>query len=235
MRISLTVLTDQGPRDVVVNGDSDMTVGTVARSLIATLNADSVKEPLAEVVRLPSARWAEDPPPALWAGGRMLDPSAPAARLLRDGAVVALHPGGAPATVLAEPTGTAEIRVSGGPCAGSVHRLGIGAASIGTSPDVDVRLADPSVPGHALLVTVESRRVTVSGSGVLEEVPLSGTVEWPPGGVLVCGASVLTLAPTAAPDAHLSPLPEGGLAYNRPPRIRAHTAPRRIEVPQEPE
>jgi S-DNA-T family DNA segregation ATPase FtsK/SpoIIIE len=235
MRISLTALTDQGPRDVVVNGDSDITVGTVARSLIATLNADSAKEPLAEVVRLPSARWVEDPLPQLWAGGRMLDPSAPALCLLRDGAVVAVHPGAAPATVLTEPSGVAEIRVSGGPAAGSVHRLGIGTTTVGTASDVDVRLADPSVPPHALMVTVESRRATVSGTGILDEVPLSGTTEWPPGGVLVCGASVLTLAPSAAPDAHLSPLADGGLAYNRPPRIRAHLGPRRIEVPQEPE
>jgi DNA segregation ATPase FtsK/SpoIIIE, S-DNA-T family len=237
MRISLTALTDQGPRDVVVNGDSDMTVGTLARSLIATLNADAVNEPLAEVVRLPSARWVEDPLPPLWSGGRMLDPSAPAFRLLRDGAVVSVHPGAALATVLTEPSGVAEVRVSGGPCAGSVHRLGIGSTSIGTAPDVDVRLTDPSMSPQALVVTVESRRVTVSGTGVLDEVPLSATdvVEWPPGGVLVCGASVLTLAPTAAPDAHLAPLPEGGLAYNRPPRIRTHSGPRRIEVPQEPE
>jgi S-DNA-T family DNA segregation ATPase FtsK/SpoIIIE len=237
MRISLTALTDQGPRDVVVNGDSDMTVGALARSLIATLNADVVNEPLAEVVRLPSARWVEDPLPPLWSGGRMLDPSARAFEALRDGSVVAVRPGRAPATVLAEPSGVAEIRVSGGPCAGSVHRLGIGSTSIGTAPDVDVRLSDPAMPPQALVVTVESRRVTVSGSGVLDEVPLSATdvVEWPPGGVLVCGGSVLTLAPTSAPDAHLAPLPEGGLAYNRPPRIRAQSGPRRIEVPQEPE
>ncbi|MGI5233150.1 FtsK/SpoIIIE domain-containing protein [Actinoallomurus sp. CA-142502] len=235
MRISLTALTDQGPRDVVVNGDSDMTVGTVARSLIATLNADTAKEPLAEVVRLPSARWVDDPPHPLWAGGRMLDPAAPASRFLRDGTLVAVHPGAAPATVLGEPTGIAEIRVSGGPAAGPVHRLGIGQTTIGTSPDVDVRLADPSIPPHALTVTVESRRVTVSGSGVLDQVPLEGTVEWPPGGVLSVGTTVLTLALTAAPDAHLSPLDDGGLAYNRPPRIRPQSGPRRIEVPQEPE
>src|SRR5437588_7357521 len=173
MRISLTALTDQGPRDVVVNGDSDMTVATVARSLIATLNAEAVKEPLAEVVRLPSARWIEDPPPSIWAGGRLLDPSAPATRLLRDGSVVAVHPGAAPATVLAEPSGAAEIRVSGGPAAGSVHRLGIGSTTFGTAPDVDVRLADPSIPPHALVVTVESRRVTVSGTGILDQVALS--------------------------------------------------------------
>ncbi|MCW2864152.1 MAG: cell division FtsK/SpoIIIE, partial [Actinoallomurus sp.] len=235
MRISLTALTDQGPRDVVVNGDSDMTIGTVARSLVATLNADAVKEPLAEVVRLPSARWVEDPPHPLWAGGRMLDPSAPAGRLLHDGALVAVHQGGAPATVLAEPTGIAEIRISGGPAAGSVHRLGIGQTTVGTASDVDVRLADPSVPTHALTVSVESRRVTVRGSGALDQTPLDGTVEWPPGGVLVIGSTVLTLTPTASPDAHLSPLEDGGLAYNRPPRIRAQSGPRRIEVPQEPE
>src|SRR4051794_41719139 len=115
MRISLTALTDQGPRDVVVNGDSDMTVGTVARSLIATLNADSVKEPLAQVVRLPSARWIEDPPQPLWAGGRMLDPSASAGRLLPDGALVAGHPSRAPPTLLAQPRGLGGGRRRGGP------------------------------------------------------------------------------------------------------------------------
>src|SRR3569833_741263 len=235
MRISLTALTDQGPRDAVGNGDSDMTVGTVARSLIATLNADSAKEPLAQVVRLPRARWIEDPPPPLWAGGRMLDPSAPAGLSLPAGARVAAHPSGAPATGLAEPSGSAEVRGSGGPAAGSVHRLGIGATTIGTAADVDVRLADPSVAPHARRVTVESRRVTDSGTGDLDEGPLEGTGEWPLGGVRVVGASVLTLASAAAPDAHLSALEDGGLAYNRPPRIRAQSGPRRIEVPQEPE
>ncbi len=235
MRISLTALTDQGPRDVVVNGDSDMTVGSVARSLIATLNAETVKEPLAEVLRLPSARWVDDPPPPLWAGGRMLDPAARAVRLLRDGAVVSIDQGGAPATVLTEPSGVAELRVSGGPAAGAVHRLGIGRTTVGTGSDVDVRLTDPAVPAHALTVTVESRRVTVSGEGALDERPLDGVVEWPPGGVLRTGSTVLTLAPSTAPDAHLSSLEDGGLAYNRPPRIRAQSGPRRIEVPQEPE
>jgi S-DNA-T family DNA segregation ATPase FtsK/SpoIIIE len=235
MRISLTALTDRGPRDVVVNGDSDMTVGSVARSLIATLNAESAKEPLAEVVRLPGAYPAEDPPVPLWSGGRMLDPTAAAARSLRDGAVVAIDPGGAPATVLAEPTGIVEIRVSGGPAAGAVHRLGLGKATFGTAPDVDVRLADPSVPPHAFMVTVESRRVTVTGQGALDQRPLDGVRTWPNGGILTIGATVLTLAPSTAPDAHLAPLDDGGLAYNRPPRIRPESVSRHLEVPQEPE
>ncbi|MCO5969323.1 FtsK/SpoIIIE domain-containing protein [Actinoallomurus sp. WRP6H-15] len=240
MRISLTVMTDQGPRDVVVNGDSDMTVETVARSLITALNTEPVKEALAEVVHLPSARWVAESAPPLWAGGRMLDPAVPAARVLRDGALVALDPAGAVATVLAEPTGSAEIRVAGGPAAGAVHRVGIGETTVGSGPDVDVRLGDPSVPAHALTVTVESHRVTVSvtvaaaGDALLDGAPLDGTAQWTPGGMLTVGSSVLTYVPASAPDAHLAPLEDGGLAYNRPPRLLPPERPSRLEVPQEP-
>src|SRR4051812_50076246 len=115
MRISLTALTDQGARDVVVNGDSDMTVGTVARSLIATLNADAVKEPLAQVVRLPSARWVEDPPHPLWAGGRMLDPTAPAGPVPPRGALLARPPRPAPPAPPPGPRRPAPGPVRGGP------------------------------------------------------------------------------------------------------------------------
>ncbi len=232
MRISLTVLTDQGPRDVVVNGESDMTVETVARSLIATLNAGN--EASAEVLPLPGARWVDETPHPLWAGGRMLDPTVRAARVLRDGALVAVDAAGAAATVLTEPGGIVEIRVSGGPASGAVHRLGIGRACLGTAADVDVRLDDSSVPPHAVTVTVESRRVTVRGHGVLDGVPLAGTVEWPVGGVLAVGSSVLTLAAPTTPDAHLSPLGDGGLAYDRPPRPLRPVPRRVLEVPRRP-
>ncbi|RFU39290.1 hypothetical protein DZF91_23190, partial [Actinomadura logoneensis] len=63
MRISFTALTHEGPRDVVADVDDRATVGGVARALAAGGEG-------------------------LWADGRMLDPRAPAARELRDGAVV---------------------------------------------------------------------------------------------------------------------------------------------------
>ncbi|GAA4621773.1 FtsK/SpoIIIE domain-containing protein [Actinoallomurus vinaceus] len=211
-----------------------MTVETVTRSLITALNTEPVKEALAEVVHLPSARWVTESAPPLWAGGRMLDPATPAARVLRDGAVVALDPAGAVATVLTEPTGSAEIRVTGGPAAGAVHRIGIGETTVGSGPDVDVRLGDPSVPPHALLITVESHRVTVNGHAALDGEPLDGTAEWPPGGMLVVGSSVLTYVPSTAPDAHLSPIEDGGLAYNRPPRLLPPERRSTLEVPQQP-
>ncbi|WP_308209059.1 FtsK/SpoIIIE domain-containing protein [Actinoallomurus purpureus] len=164
----------------------------------------------------------------------MLDPAVPAARVLRDGAVVALDPADAVATVLTEPSGSAEIRVTGGPASGAVHRIGIGTTTVGNAPDVDVRIGDPSVPPHALTITVESHRVTVDGHGTVDGVPLDGTVAWPPGGVLTVGASVLTYAPSTAPDAHLAPLDDGGLAYNRPPRLLPPERRSALEVPQQP-
>ncbi|GAA2085609.1 FtsK/SpoIIIE domain-containing protein [Actinomadura alba] len=232
MRISLTALTDQGPRDIVINGDSDMTVASVATSLIRTIGDDDPSDPTALAVKSPRAR-------PLWMDGRMLDPQAEAARALRDGAVVTVEPRAAAATVLAEPSGLVEIRVVGGPAAGGVHRLGLGATTIGTGEDADVRLAGPRIPGRSLRVTVRPGQVTVEASpqaeATLDRVPLTVPCEWPVGGLLLMGSTALALSPSSRPDTHLEPLPEGGLAFNRPPRIGPSRRPWRIEVPQRPE
>ncbi|MGI8328682.1 FtsK/SpoIIIE domain-containing protein [Actinomadura scrupuli] len=254
MRISLTALTGHGPRDLVINGDSDMTVESVARSLFGTLNTGSPAETpdqdrrpqgeLAEVLPHPRAHWlaksAPAPAPrALWMNGRMLDPAARAVKALRDGAMVTVEQGSAPATVLTEPTGLVEIRVAGGPAAGAVHRLGIGTTTLGTSQDADLRLGDPAVPGRSLRVIVERDRVTVEASNntqaTLDGLPIEAKTEWAEGGILMVGSSVLTLAPSSAADTHLEPLDEGGLAYNRPPRITPFQRPKRLDVPQRPE
>jgi S-DNA-T family DNA segregation ATPase FtsK/SpoIIIE len=187
---------------------------------------------LVEAARSPQPR-------ALWMDGRMLDPNAEAARVLRDGAVVTVEPRTAAATVLAEPTGLVEIRVVGGPAAGGVHRLGIGTTTLGAGPDADVGLGDPALDGDRLRVTVQRDQVTVEGSpqttATLDATPLAGARDWPVGGMLTWGSTVLTVAPSTTPDTHLEPLPEGGLAYNRPPRIDPSRRPRRLEVPRRPE
>src|SRR4051812_24240148 len=104
MRISFTALTGQGPRDVVLDAEPDVTVDGVAQSIFASLNGDPKNAPL-------TPRFSKQPQPkqaghrSLWLDGRMLDPQAPAVRELRDGAVVAVEQRTAAATVLAEPTG----------------------------------------------------------------------------------------------------------------------------------
>ncbi|MFA1539622.1 FtsK/SpoIIIE domain-containing protein [Actinomadura monticuli] len=247
MRISFTALTGGGPRDVVINLDSEVTVDGVAQSLAATLDGPrpALTPRFSKAALLAKdGRPATDGGPrrALWMDGRMLDPQALAVKELRDGAVVAVEQRGAAATVLAEPTGLVEVRVIGGPAAGSVHRLGLGTSTIGSGHDVDVVLDDPSVPARSLRLTVgreavevEASALTMRGSAALDGTPLGAKTIWPVGGLLTVGGSVLTLAPSSAPDAHLEPLPEGGLAFNRPPRLRpAHRA-RTLDVPKRPE
>ena len=131
MRIALTALTPKGPADVIVSGDDGATAGQVAEAL---QEAFAPKEHLASVIMHPRAAALGTALPAsgpvLWAGGQQIPPDKPVARALRDGTVVTTIERAAAATSLAEPGGVAEVRVIGGPDAGTVHRLGPGATTI---------------------------------------------------------------------------------------------------------
>lgn len=293
MRIMLTVLGEQGGRDVVIDGADDATVAAVSAAV-------SDQGPLADVVSLPRTRAPYAPvgagseprvprprrperaapepePPTLWRDGRPLDPRARALSVLRDGDKVALDPRHALATLVEEPGGVAEIRVVGGPAAGAVHRLALGAHVIGSDPACAVCVADPALAAEAVLVRVTPEAVTVepaprrrpgqapppklkgrwagevaelsartaereaaelaAESGDVPELgggPLAEPAEWPGETLLTCGSSVFVLSRVEPGDAHLTPRPEGGLAYNRPPRLRRPEPRRAFVRPKEP-
>ncbi|GII75520.1 cell division protein FtsK [Sphaerisporangium rufum] len=234
MRISLTALTGHGPLDILATGDDSITVARLAESLEESVRTGAGLAPV-----VPHPRWGGAPRRTeLWANGRPLPPEAPAVQVLRDGDMIAFSPQAAAATVRGEPAGVAELRVSSGPSSGAVHRLGFGAATIGSGREATVPLDDPATAPFAATVQVTTGEVTVAPAAgahvTLDGVALAGPAPWPPGGVLVTGASVLTLAFPQAPDAHLTPMPDGGLAYNRPPRLTGPPRTRTIEVPVEP-
>ncbi|PKK12695.1 FtsK/SpoIIIE domain-containing protein [Thermomonospora sp. CIF 1] len=231
MRISLTVLTGRGPRDIVIDADSEMTVGNATQAIFAALEGDSAAFGASAGPDDRSQR-------ALWANGRMLAPQAQAVRELRDGTVVAIDRRAAAATLLQEPTGLVEVRVVAGPAAGAVHRLGLGTHTLG-GRDADLIVDDPAIPPRSLRITVQRGSVEVEASSrtraVLDGRRLEERAAWPFGGMLAVGSTMLSLAPCTAPDAHLEPLPGGGLAFNRPPRIVPQAQPARLEVPRRPE
>ncbi|WP_406318637.1 FtsK/SpoIIIE domain-containing protein [Streptosporangium sp. NBC_01639] len=241
MRIMLTVLSEHTDRDVVVEGDETTTVARLAESL-----AGQAGERPTNVVRLtrskaPYGLGHDSPgatPPTLWLDGRPLDPDAPALGLLRDGDLVTLDRDLAGATVAEEPGGIVEIRVVGGPAAGSVHRLSLGVHTIGSDPACAVAVPDRRLPGQAAVIRLTPDAITVEpvagADPLLDRDPLEGPAPWPEHAVLTCGATVLTLKAVEPPDAHLDAQPDGGLAYNRPPRLRAAGGGRRFEVPAEP-
>ncbi|GAA3116467.1 FtsK/SpoIIIE domain-containing protein [Planomonospora alba] len=292
MRIMLTVLSEHADRDVLVEGDETTTVARLAEAL-----AGQAGERHTNVVRLTRSRapyglgrsGAGTAPPELWRDGRALPPDAPVLGLLRDGDLVTLDRRLAVSTFADEPGGIVEIRVAGGPAAGSVHRLGFGVHTVGSDPACTVALHDPLLPARAAVVRLTPDAVTVepvvprtgASSGslppargssgrpagprrprrggsapdvgpaertapsrprspedvaglLLDGEPVERAVDWPEHAVLTCGSSVLTLTAVEPPDAHLDPRPGGGLAYNRPPRLRPPAAERRLEVPAEP-
>ncbi|MGV9772265.1 FtsK/SpoIIIE domain-containing protein [Streptosporangium sp. NPDC003464] len=241
MRIMLTVLSEHADRDVMVEGDETTTVARLAESL-----AGQGGERPTNVVRLtrskaPYGLGHDSPgaaPPTLWRDGRPLDPDAPALGLLRDGDLVTLDRDLAGATMAEEPGGIVEVRVIGGPAAGSVHRLSLGVHTVGSDPACGVAVPDPRLSGEAAVIRLTPDAITVEpGAGavaLLAGEPLEGPAPWPEHALLTCGSTVLTLKAVEPPDAHLDAQPDGGLAYNRPPRLRAPDGERRFEVPAEP-
>ncbi|MEN3535391.1 FtsK/SpoIIIE domain-containing protein [Microbispora sp. ZYX-F-249] len=252
MRITLTVVGEDGRRDVLVEGDESTTAAALAAALADLLDGAAARP--ANVVRLPHARAPYDldrdrqarpqGEARLWVDGRPVDPDAPVFGLLRDGDLVAVDGHAAVATVTEEPGGQAELRVVGGPGAGAVHRIGFGAHTIGADPACAISVPDPRMPPVALVVrlapgtaTVEPAAPVTSGgdpAARLEGEPLTTAVPWPASGMLACGGSVFALGPVLPPDAHLDALPDGGLAYNRPPRLQRPERQRRFTVPAEP-
>ncbi|GAA3659635.1 FtsK/SpoIIIE domain-containing protein [Nonomuraea antimicrobica] len=218
MRTSLTALTARGLQSLVVSGGEAATVADVTAALRRTLGV---------------------PAGGLWAGGRPLDPRTLARAALRDGDVIAFNPTAATATVRGqEPQGLFEVRVSGGPSAGEVHPLSPGLATLGSGRWCTITVEDATAPDCVAEIRAEAPgRIVVApmADGVtLDGRPLYEPEPWPYGGVLKAGLSVLTLHPPGPPDAHVTPLPEGGLAYNRPPRLDGPVTVRTVEVPIRP-
>jgi S-DNA-T family DNA segregation ATPase FtsK/SpoIIIE len=138
-----------------------------------------------------------------------------------------------------EPAGRFEITVSGGAGAGRVARLNAGVSTIGSLPNSTLAVEDPYLAQYAARVTVDVKgRVEITPyDGVtltLDDEPVTGPREWQPGVLMKSGESLFSLSEVGLPDAHLSPAGEGGLAYNRPPRLTSPRANPRLIVPVEP-
>jgi S-DNA-T family DNA segregation ATPase FtsK/SpoIIIE len=135
--------------------------------------------------------------------------------------------------------GMPELRVVGGPDAGSVHLLAPGAvAVIGRAGDL--RVDDPDV-------SREHCRVALAPDGAIVEDLGSTNGSWvdgrrteaptplPYGGLLRVGESTLTLVPASAPAAPVVATGDGRVAFNRPPRLQPPHEVVQVVVPAPPQ
>ncbi|MFI1360662.1 FtsK/SpoIIIE domain-containing protein [Streptomyces sp. NPDC020898] len=251
MRVLVTVVREGGePQDVVITTDDAATAGDVAESLAETpawpgglpgRAAPNVVVPMpgTSLAGLPGYGTPRTGPPSLWADGLYCDPAAPAASVLRDGMRVSVDDNVGPLLRKGEPVGQYELRVAGGPASGRVVRLGAGVTTVGSAPTCTLALPDPSLPPVALRLRIDVKGGAVLGAQgetevLLDDEAVETDTPWQLGGVVHVGDSLLVLDEVGQPDAHLSAMSEGGLAYNRPPRLNPLRPRRRLVVPQPP-
>jgi S-DNA-T family DNA segregation ATPase FtsK/SpoIIIE len=156
---------------------------------------------------------------------------------IKDGAVVSL--GSPEGCVYPEPVGLVEIRVAGGPGAGAVHRLSLGDADIGNGQRVAIPVNDPAVPEFALRISVDNRGScqVVPFDGVralLDSEPLEAAKPWLPGQQIAVGGTLLGLAPYEVPGAALRRSDDGGIDFNRPPRLLPPQRVTKFQLPSPP-
>ncbi|GHH89496.1 FtsK/SpoIIIE domain-containing protein [Streptomyces capillispiralis] len=249
MQTRVTVVLEGGePHDVVITTEDTATAGDVAEALTTALRQAGRSAGLpANVVAMPGTSpvlpYGHPAPstgaPSLWADGMLCDPSAPATAVLQDGMRLSVDDSIGPLLRKGEPVGAYELRAAGGPASGRVTRLGIGAATVGSAPTCSFPLTDASLPPVALRITIDMKGtvtlVPEGGTGILlDDETVTSATPWPLGGVVRAGDSLLVLDRVTEPDAHLSAMSEGGLAYNRPPRLSPLRPRRRLVVPVPP-
>jgi len=218
--------------DVVLVVEKDSTVAEAARALRTALGLPEIVEGYGQTSPAGGAE--------VWIAGRPVGPSlSMTVSPIREGAVVGL--GGPVGLGVHDPDvgGVAEVRVVGGPDAGRVHRLPLGEFVLGAAHDAEAYVADGSVAARQarLQVTPEEVRWTPyegATPATVEGKALTDSRVLKPGQVVAVGTSRFTVVPAEAPDAALVPSEDGGLAYNRPPRLPPAPASVTVEMPAEP-
>ncbi|KIZ15421.1 FtsK/SpoIIIE domain-containing protein [Streptomyces natalensis] len=241
MRVTVTVIRQGGePQDVVLTVDDKATAADVATALDDLSTQPAVQSPIkSSVVNLFPQQQAATTAPSLWADGHLCPPEEVISNLLRDGMRISTDDAIGPYLRAVEPSGRYELQVTGGPGAGRVARLTIGATSIGSAQANTMSVPDPDLPATALTITVDmqgkTRLVPQPGATVLlDNKPVDAEQDWPLGALAKAGSSLFVLDTPDEPDAHLSVMGEGGLAYNRPPRLSSLPPRPRLVVPQPP-
>ncbi|NUR09050.1 MAG: cell division protein FtsK, partial [Nocardioidaceae bacterium] len=232
MRLSLTLVDGRTERcvDTVVDFDVDQPVEDLVAPLVRVLG-EEVHDSFAR--RIP-----------VWVDGAEADTAAPAGKAgLRNGAVVALfEPGDSLGTgVRSAPVGVAEIRVACGPGAGRIHRLPLGETVVGCGAP-GWSLPDLRLPADALRVRVRpdgsvhvapADRLDVRLDG--EGLEAGQDAEWPVGGYLRAGDTVLVRAEVGEPAADVTVNPDEALVdFNRPPRMLPPERERSFHLPDKP-
>jgi S-DNA-T family DNA segregation ATPase FtsK/SpoIIIE len=217
LRVNVTVESSQEQVDLLVDADDALTVGALAAALSAAV---------------PGARGE-----VITERGSVQGSTTLAEAGLLEGMSLGL---GAPPPVLPSPSTRGwQLHVVSGPDCGGVFELPIGAHEIGRGAAIGI--ADNAMSRMHARIVVEGDRATVedvgSSNGTFldgQKVEAGAPVPITLGQVLVVGDSHLVIRAAVAADGVTEPAEPGWLHFLRPPRLLAHEAKVRIEVPEAP-
>ncbi|MEN3361477.1 MAG: segregation ATPase FtsK/SpoIIIE, family, partial [Mycobacteriales bacterium] len=243
MDIQLTAVDARSGRwqDIVLVLEPESTVADAERALRSSLGVEAMHLGGGMAAgRAPGPAGGPGAQGGLWVAGRPVRPDLPVGvSPLREGVVVGL--GGPVGLGIHDPDvgGVVEVRVVGGPDSGRVHRLPLGEYVLGSAHDADAYVEDPTVSARQarLLVTPTELRWTPfdeAGAAKLEGKKITAERLVKAGQVVAVGNTRLMIWPAEAPDAALVATNDGGLAYNRPPRLPPAPKASRVDMPIEP-
>jgi DNA segregation ATPase FtsK/SpoIIIE, S-DNA-T family len=133
-----------------------------------------------------------------------------------------------------------ELRVVGGPVAGTTVGLAPGEHLIGRGSGATVRLDDPSISRAHVRLTVQPGEVVVTDAGssngtLLEGVALTSPTPLEPGRLIRAGRTLLTVQPRPERRDPIRAEADGSVAFNRPPRVAPRFTAGKLDVPAAPE
>jgi S-DNA-T family DNA segregation ATPase FtsK/SpoIIIE len=218
MRIFFTIIDGwRGQRrDVWLEGDPDTSLASLGGVLGADADQDHDHQP-----------W--------WDGDRLLAAGNRVGHEIRDGAVLARRP----AQPASETAPIGELRAVAGPHSGSRWPLPAGAHLIGRSDQAAVNLVhDRRVSRRHAILAVTPEGVTIRDDGSTHGLELDGgpvsEAALEPGSLLQVGDSVLSWNAPDDDRAVVVPDGEGGLLFNRPPRMLSGSEPVTVRFPGAP-
>ncbi|MGH8907531.1 MAG: FHA domain-containing protein [Egibacteraceae bacterium] len=154
---------------------------------------------------------------------------------LRDGDVVTV---GRPEAGAAH-GGTLQLAAVGGPLSGRQWPLSARSTVVGRSHEATIPVGDSSVSRKHFRLIVDDGVWTVEDVGstngtFVDEQPIQEATAIHPGTIVRAGASLFQVRPPLRGDADTRPDDAGGLAFNRPARIRPASREVRVALPAQP-
>jgi DNA segregation ATPase FtsK/SpoIIIE, S-DNA-T family len=132
-----------------------------------------------------------------------------------------------------------QLAAVGGPLSGQRWPLSAGSTVVGRSSEAAISVQDPLVSREHFRLMLDNGVCTIEDLGsknrtLVDGQPIERATPLRPGNVVGAGASLFEVRPPSRGDADVRPGDAGGVAFNRPARIRPVSREGKVTIPRGP-